>query len=61
MHAYRKLTFHVVWKCLKGLCGGGGGGWVVVVGGGGVESEFSDRLWPRPSQTKLNYNLCLLM
>ena len=49
MPAYRKLASHVVWKCFKSVCGGGlvSGGWV----GGGVESEFSDRLWPRPSQT----------
>ena len=44
MPAYQKLASHVVWKCLKSLCGGG---WV----GGGAESEFSDSLWPRPSQT----------
>ena len=40
MHAYRKLAFQVVWKCLKSLCGGGGC----------VESKFSDMLKPRPSQ-----------
>ena len=47
MHAYQKFAFQVVWNCQKSLCGGGCG----VGGVGGVESKFSDRIWPRPSQT----------
>ena len=33
------------------MVGGGGWWWVWVVVDGSVESQFSDRLWPRPSQT----------
>ena len=45
-------------EVLKSLCGGGGG-WVVV--GGGVESEFSDRLWPRPIQTSFYISSCHIL
>ena len=44
-------------RTLLKVCGGGWWWWVVVVGGGGwwvvVESDFSVKLWPKPSLTKI--------